>query len=907
MSRFQFIADDYPEIFELCSEAEKNKKTNVDLSMLKARQALEKILSLADPDSLEDNLFDQINSLSGECSPSEMENMHTLRRLSNKAVHGETLSKKHVDEALKALLLSCCWLYFKIDEKSCPISIFLQDDRELVAPYINSSSESIDEIGNTPKNSRDINPLAFDNTFDEVENKEYNVLDKDVFETQDEYEERIQQLPPVHQGFGMIDVKQTDSYTHLAFPRFSLSKNEKIIGADIKAFAGKIEHETDEDYDGEILAALKVYQDKIYYDYSRVILKSNEKELPLIAFYWKPFEYETESEFKERIEHMPVLPVGVCKPIKQKYDMDKQILPFQVSCFNFVHDIFGNRELNISVERHQAKRICQEMGLWRIYGEVKSDINKCHIEAKTIGNGEIRNSVNKNPINKDSEEDKITNSNIDEKQSAKEQYELGEIFYNSENYDEAEKWYQKAADQGLADAKEKLKKVKKSSVAIAKATSVVIDEKQSAKEQYELGKKFYDYKNYVDAVKYYRIAADQGNMDAQYALGHCYYYGQGVVKDHGEAVKWYQKAADQGLADAKEKLKKVKKSSVAIKKVSSIAVEKASSIIVDEKQSAKEQYELGKKFYNQKNYVDAVKYYRIAAGQGIMDAQYSLGYCYEFGQGVEKDDKEAMKWYQRAANQGYKHAKEKLKAIEKSSSAIDEKYPGKDQYELGKQCYQRNNYREAVKWYWEAAEAGNADAQYELGCCYNYGQGVLNNYGEAVKWYRKAADQGNAFAQYSLGLCYTNGKGVEQDQAEAAKWYRKAADQGDEKAKEKLESLEKNSSSSSSGCFITTAVCQIFGKPDDCYELTMFRRFRDTWLNKQPDGKKLISEYYAVAPDIVKKINDSEYPDRVYQKIWELYLSPCLHYLEEGKYEECKKLYVEMVTQLTAVYNFLNK
>ena len=875
-----------------------------------------------------------------------------------------------------------------------------------------------------------------------------------MFETQDEYEERIQQLPPVHQGFGMIDVKQTDSYTHLAFPRFSLSKNEKIIGADIKAFAGKIEHETDEDYDGEILAALKVYQDKIYYDYSRVILKSNEKELPLIAFYWKPFEYETESEFKERIEHLPILPVGVCKPIKQKYDMDKQLLPFQVSCFNFVHDIFGNRELNISVERHQAKRICQEMGLWRIYGEVKSDIYKCHIEAKTIGNGKIQNSVNKNPINKDNEEDKITNSNIDEKQSAKEQYELGEIFYNSENYDEAEKWYQKAADQGLTDAKEKLKKVKKSSVAIAKATSVVIDEKQSAKEQYELGKKFYDYKNYVDAVKYYRIAADQGNMDAQYALGHCYYYGQGVVKDHGEAVKWYQKAADQGLADAKEKLKKIKKSSVAIKKTPSIAVEKSSSIIIDGKQSAKEQYELGKKFYNQKNYVDAVKYYRIAAGQGNMDAQYSLGYCYEFGQGVEKDPKkavkwyrkaaeqgepcaqnnlghcyyngdgveksyeEAVKWYQRAANQGSERAREKLIAIEKSIK----KQTAKKEYKIGKKFYDHKNYVGAVRWYLIAANKGNADAQYILGHCYYYGKGlkedkveaikwyrkaadqgieaakekvgkieksarfpvslhtkiedwyqdeanlgnaeaqnhlgdnyfygrgVMQNYAEAVKWYQKAADQGYADAQCSLGDCYCLEYGIPQNYTEAAKLYRKAAEQGNKKAQKRLgecyewgmgieQSADKaeywynkaerqdsspaqrespriaqskplaTSSASakkiilkhhqkSSGCFITTAVCQTFRKPDDCYELTMFRSFRDTWLTKQPDGKKLISEYYAVAPDIVKKIDDSEYPDRVYQKIWELYLSPCLHYLEEGKYEECKNLYVEMVTQL---------
>ena len=35
------------------------------------------------------------------------------------------------------------------------------------------------------------------------------------------------------------------------------------------------------------------------------------------------------------------------------------------------------------------------------------------------------------------------------------------------------------------------------------------------------------------------------------------------------------------------------------------------------------------------------------------------------------------------------------------------------------------------------------------------------------------------------------------------------------------------------GCYITTAVCEFYGKPDDCHELTQFRKFRDEWLAKQ--------------------------------------------------------------------------
>lgn len=121
--------------------------------MLKARQALEKMLAVADPYSQDDNLFDQINSLYGKCTPSEMETMHTLRRLSNTAVHGKNISEGNVDRALKSLLLICCWLYFKIDGRTCPLGMFLQEDRDTVAPYVNSAlKENHDENSSLKKN-----------------------------------------------------------------------------------------------------------------------------------------------------------------------------------------------------------------------------------------------------------------------------------------------------------------------------------------------------------------------------------------------------------------------------------------------------------------------------------------------------------------------------------------------------------------------------------------------------------------------------------------------------------------------------------------------------------------------------------------------------------------------------------
>ena len=60
--------------------------------------------------------------------------------------------------------------------------------------------------------------------------------------------------------------------------------------------------------------------------------------------------------------------------------------------------------------------------------------------------------------------------------------------------------------------------------------------------------------NDAEAVKWYRLAADQKHASAQNGLGVMYADGRGVPQNHSEAVKWYRLAADQGLAVAQFKL-----------------------------------------------------------------------------------------------------------------------------------------------------------------------------------------------------------------------------------------------------------------------------------------------------------------------------------------------------------------
>lgn len=107
----------------------------------------------------------------------------------------------------------------------------------------------------------------------------------------------------------------------------------------------------------------------------------------------------------------------------------------------------------------------------------------------------------------------------------------------------------------------------------------------------------------------------------------------------------------------------------------------------------------------------------------------------------------------------------------------------------------------------QKAIAGDTVAILEVARRYAKGKGVKRNDVEAMMWYGKVARQGNpeatnwfrdlaekgsAQAQYNLGVCYENGEGVEKDTSEAMKWYRIAFEQGHKDAETALQKLQES-------------------------------------------------------------------------------------------------------------------
>lgn len=103
-------------------------------------------------------------------------------------------------------------------------------------------------------------------------------------------------------------------------------------------------------------------------------------------------------------------------------------------------------------------------------------------------------------------------------------------------------------------------------------------------------------------------------------------------------------------------------------------------------------------------------------------------------------------------------------------------------------------------------------------------------------------------------------------------------------------------------CFITTAVCRSMDKPDDCYELTTLRAYRDQYLLQECQEQELVEEYYRIAPDIVKYIDRQPSCDIIYKNILEEYIQPCIQLIETGENEACREHYIKMVRTLQEQY-----
>ena len=229
-------------------------------------------------------------------------------------------------------------------------------------------------------------------------------------------------------------------------------------------------------------------------------------------------------------------------------------------------------------------------------------------------------------------------------------------------------------------------------------------------------------------------AADAGSLDAMYELSDCYCDGEGVGKNMDLAISWLTKAADLGLMKAQTTLGML--------------------------------YMSGFEGHEQ-NYAISEKYLTMAAERGFPKAQVALSYLYI---GMEEYGK-ALMWSRKAAeleNEAYSV----LGQIYLEGLGVDK------------------NEKEGLKYYEKAANGGDADAQNIVGNLFsnkNFGWYNLDN---AFKYYQMAAAQNHLYGMFNYGLCYVTGDGCNIDILQANEWIGKAAEAGCVEAQEWLANNE---------------------------------------------------------------------------------------------------------------------
>ena len=250
-----------------------------------------------------------------------------------------------------------------------------------------------------------------------------------------------------------------------------------------------------------------------------------------------------------------------------------------------------------------------------------------------------------------------------------------------------------------------------------------------------------------EACKWYILAADAGHAKAMFNLANCYRIGRGVPADKEKAFEYFRRSADAGCVDALVNL--------------GVAYERGEGTLPDA--------------------YKAIECYKNAATGGSSSAAYNLALCYRSGIGTEPNEQLFRYWLEKAAEKGAKDAEGLLGEMQKSSVSGEELYNRACDLEYGANGARKDK-AAAARLYAQAADAGYAPAQLNLGVMYEYGDGVPKDAVKAAALYRRAAEQGNAVAQCNLGYCYYTGNGVGRDLTQAIIWYRRAADNGSARA-----------------------------------------------------------------------------------------------------------------------------
>ena len=413
-----------------------------------------------------------------------------------------------------------------------------------------------------------------------------------------------------------------------------------------------------------------------------------------------------------------------------------------------------------------------------------------------------------------------------EQGNAEAQFNLGMMYYNgngvNQNLGMAFQWWKKAAEQGDINAQNNVGYLYENGEGVVQNYELAVEWYEKAAQQggknsqralawmYSNGLGVM--KDFELAVEWYKKAANQGDGWSQYSLGQMYDKGQGVLSDYKLAVEWYEKATEQeniqalrrlvsmpdivngrkyvpkegaqewveklakkGNMDAQYILGKIYEGKIKEEEISRSTQLSFQCDMYVKRQLEKSMLEFIADEYNEAfliDYFEALKWYEKAAEQGDVDAVCDMGTLlvkvakYDFDESAKK----AMSMFHKISGQNNPRLSMAMAKYAEKFRTVGDK-----EYYLERAESEWHNYEGYSQW-------NEAEILFQLGDVYEQ----QKKWEKACNSYRKASNKGHEIARFRLGRIYENGKYLKRDIESAKLYYRMSAEAGCEEAQQYL-------------------------------------------------------------------------------------------------------------------------
>ena len=300
--------------------------------------------------------------------------------------------------------------------------------------------------------------------------------------------------------------------------------------------------------------------------------------------------------------------------------------------------------------------------------------------------------------------------------------QLGNFAFQQQRYDDAYKWYVKAALEGKAQAQFKLSQMLLLGQGVDKNTQL--------------------------SLRWLKKAALNKLAKAEYEYANALFFGKGIEQPNpDEALLWYEKAAKQNHPEAKLKVAKI------YFEQSDKTAEKLYEALEWVIQAYTHPLTKTKASPLQKKIIDTIK---AKARRNDSTAQFKLAEMYQHGKGLDENVQKAEYWLHQSAKYGNAEA----------------------QFHLGKALAEQVSTKEAIRWLTKAAKKGHIEAGYAIAVLLGQESRPFGNLNEAWRWLYHGLRDANPKVLYNLAVILHQGNlGLAQNDSYFEAWLSMAAKQ----------------------------------------------------------------------------------------------------------------------------------